>query len=301
MSDIKLFRVTNDTAIELESHSVALEKIIQNKIEKYMDSFLGVRFLASEYITGKTHNGRIDSLGIDENNCPIIIEYKRKVNECVTNQGLYYLDWLLDHKAEFIMLVMDKYGKEIADEIDWSGTRLLCIAEDFTKYDEHAVNQIPRNIELIRFKHYGEDLLLFELINSYVSEPMKSVSQHSVPGNSSNTTVEQKADNADQKIKELYDSLKSHLLALGDDVQVQSLKKYYAFKRIKNFACIYFKTDKLVIYVKVDPDSVKLRDGFTRDVRDQSHHFPGTLEITIRDEKDLEDAKALLSRSYEEN
>jgi RecB family endonuclease NucS len=56
-----------------------------------------VRFLASEHATGRVHGGRIDTLGLDENHAPVIIEYKRAINENVINQGLFYLDWLLDH------------------------------------------------------------------------------------------------------------------------------------------------------------------------------------------------------------
>jgi hypothetical protein len=37
----------------------------------------GVRFLVSEYGTGPVHGGRIDSLGIDENGAPVVVEYKR--------------------------------------------------------------------------------------------------------------------------------------------------------------------------------------------------------------------------------
>ena len=107
MGDIKLFNI-KDEVKEIEGTSMQLEKHLQNTIEENMDIFLGVRFLASEYSTGKVHNGRIDSFGIDENNCPVIIEYKRSINENVINQGLYYLDWLLDHKAEFEFLVMNK-------------------------------------------------------------------------------------------------------------------------------------------------------------------------------------------------
>ena len=83
-----------------------------------------MRFLASEYSTGKTHGGRIDTLGIDENNSPVIIEYKRSTNENVINQGLFYLDWLLDHRAEFTLLAMKKLGAEVAEQIDWSSPRL---------------------------------------------------------------------------------------------------------------------------------------------------------------------------------
>ena len=62
----------------------------------------------------------MDSIGIDENNSPVIFEYKRSQNENVINQGLFYLDWLLDHKADFKLLVIDKLGMEAADNIDWS-------------------------------------------------------------------------------------------------------------------------------------------------------------------------------------
>ncbi|MCR4436981.1 MAG: endonuclease NucS [Clostridiales bacterium] len=141
MSDIKLFKI-NGAVEELPATAVSIEKELQNLIEKNMEKFFGVRFLCSEYST--THGGRIDSLGIDENNCPVIFEYKRASNENVMNQGLFYLDWLLDHKADFELLVMKMLGKEYSDKLDWSMPRLICVAGDFTKYDEHAVKQMPK-------------------------------------------------------------------------------------------------------------------------------------------------------------
>ena len=97
MADTKLFRIMPSGVTEHEGHSAAIEKSLQHLIETHLESLLGVRLLASEYSTGKKHKGRIDSLGIDENGCPVIIEYKRALNENVINQGLFYLDWLLDH------------------------------------------------------------------------------------------------------------------------------------------------------------------------------------------------------------
>ena len=112
MSDLKLFRTNKGSATEIPSQSVELEKSLQTLIEANLETMLGIRFLGSEYATGKTHGGRIDTLGIDENSCPVIVEYKRALNENVINQGLFYLDWLLDHKAEFMLLVIDKYGRK---------------------------------------------------------------------------------------------------------------------------------------------------------------------------------------------
>src|SRR3954470_13485723 len=175
MSDIKLFLLRAGQATELQGDASDLEKPLQTLIEANLETLLGIRFLATEYFTGKTHAGRIDSLGLDENNCPAILEYKRSVGENVINQGLFYLDWLMDHQAEFKLLGMDKLGKPAADAIDWSAPRLVCIAADFTRYDGHAVQQINRNIELIRYRRFGEDLLLLELANTAVAGSAKSM------------------------------------------------------------------------------------------------------------------------------
>lgn len=166
MADIRIFRTDGPEALELKGSSVALEKSLQTYIEENLESILGITFLESEYSTGKTHAGRIDTLGIDENGFPVIIEYKRAINENIINQGLYYLDWLLDHKAEFELMVLKRLGEGYGERLDWSNPRLLCIAGDFTKYDTHAVQQINRNIELIRYRRFGDDLLLFELVNA---------------------------------------------------------------------------------------------------------------------------------------
>jgi len=87
MSDIKLFQLKADYVTELTGSAVKIEKSLQEQIEKNLDTYLGVRFLATEYSTGVNHGGRIDTMGIDENGSPVIIENKRSINEIVINQG----------------------------------------------------------------------------------------------------------------------------------------------------------------------------------------------------------------------
>ncbi len=302
MSDIKLFRIQKSEVLELEGRSASVEKSLQTQLEAHLEIFLGVRFLATEYSTGKTHGGRIDTLGVDENGCPVIIEYKRAMNENVINQGLFYLDWLMDHKAEFILLVMAKFGKEVSDAIEWLSPRLLCIAGDFTKYDEHAVQQINRNIELIRYRRYDDDLLVLELVNATTAVVAYSDSEKPVrSGKNSYKTVTEYLAQAKQQQKDLYEEVKAYLLALGDDVQFKILKFYFAFKRIKNFACVevHTGTGKLLVYVKVDPESIELEKGFTRDVKKTGHFGTGDVEITIGSMADFEKAKPLLLKSYD--
>ena len=58
MSDIKLFKLSTSAVEEIAGTSVALEKSLQNLIEMNLEAFLGVKFLASEFSTGKDHGGR---------------------------------------------------------------------------------------------------------------------------------------------------------------------------------------------------------------------------------------------------
>jgi predicted transport protein len=301
MSDLQLFRVTKGAVAELEGRASALEKSLQTLIEAHLETFLGVRFLATEFATGKNHGGRIDTLGLDEDGSPVIIEYKRATNENVINQGLFYLDWLLDHRGDFELLVLKRLGKDAAASIDWSAPRLVCIAGDFTKYDEHAVRQINRTIDLIRHRHFGDDLLLIELVHSTsagaLPEPQERGKGAAV--GTATKDVEEALAATSPELRDLFHALQAFLLALGDDVSVKRLKLYFAFRRLKNFACVEVQKGKLLIHARLDPDSVKLEEGFTRDMRSVGHYGTGDLQITLTRPQDLERAKELLVRAYE--
>ena len=305
MSDVKLFRVTEGKSEELVAHAVKLEKQLQTLIERHIETFLHIRFVASEYSTGKTHAGRIDTLGLDENFCPTIIEYKRNSNANVINQGLFYLDWLMDHRGEFELLVLRQFGQETADKIDWTAPRLLCIAEDFSRYDEHAVQQMNRNIELIKYAHYpGHDLLMLDLVNAVVAQ--SEGQEESKPGSSESrqyTTQAEHLERADEPLKVLFGAVSDYMADLGDDVQERFLAWYIAYKRLKNFATVQLQTSKnsLLMWLSLNPEEITLEEGFSRDVRGVGHHGTGDVELTIRNLDDLEKAKPLIQKSFEEN
>lgn len=306
MSDIKLFSLYDDNIRELSGKSMVIERTLQRLLENNLETILGIKFLGSEYTTGHKHRGRIDTIGIDENNLPVIVEYKRATNENIINQGLFYLDWLLDHKAEFELLVLKKYGKELSNEIDWSNPRLVCIAGGFTKYDEHSVQLIDRNIELYRYKLYEDNYLLLDLVNATTSSG--STSEKVSTSNKNKPKISQKTMSEqltllDENLKDLYLSIHDYIMSLGDEVQFKELKFYGAFKRIKNFVCIEVLNTKrvIVLYVKGDPSEIEMIPGFTRDVKNIGHYGTGDIEITIRSEEEFEKAKPLINMSYENN
>lgn len=303
MSDLKLFQTQGGTMIELESSSAPLEKGLQTQFESNLDKLLGVRFLASEYAT--THGGRMDTLGIDENGYPVIIEYKRDRSENVINQGLFYLDWLMDHRGDFELLVLNRYGKESAEQIEWGAPRLICIAADFTKYDEHAVKQMGRNIELVRYKKFGDDLLLLELLTAVSATTSTSTAVSAANGSKvrKDKTVSEYMQDMGPELSELFADTETFLLGRGDDVTKKVTQFYLAYRRIKNFACVEVRPtlNQLKMFLKLAPDTVDLEEGFSRDVRKIGHFGTGDLELTIGSHEDLERAKPLIQRSYEES
>lgn len=300
MSDIKMFRIASGAVAELAGTTDTVEKSVQVLFERNLDALLGVRFLATEYTT--TNGGRIDTLGLDENGCPVILEYKRASNENVINQGLFYLDWLMDHRKDFQWLVMEKLGKAAADGVDWSAPRLICIAGDFNRYDNHAVKQIRRNIELIRYRRFGPELLMLDLVAATSTKGVvfDGKGDGSAEGGNKSKTIGTVMQELDAAMLDRFEALHAYMSALGDDVQETTLRFYIAFKRIKNFACVEFRPTigKILVYVKVDPSTVTLEPSFTRDVSGVGHFGTGDLEITLSKADDLERAKSLIEQSY---
>src|SRR3972149_5022500 len=121
-----VFTIKDEKVQKIPPIKIGLERNIQRLFENNLNEILNITFLASEYST--SFGGRIDSLGIDNNGSPVVLEYKRSQNDNVINQGLSYLRWLLDHKADFEVLVQ----KEKVDvDIDWASPRVICVAESY--------------------------------------------------------------------------------------------------------------------------------------------------------------------------
>ncbi|MEU0164090.1 DUF5655 domain-containing protein [Streptomyces iakyrus] len=292
MPDLKLYN-TNGGVTEVAPRLADAEADVQSIIEGSMEKLLGVRFLASEYSTGPVHGGRIDSLGLDENGAPVVVEYKRGVDSGVINQGLFYLGWLMDHRAEFQHLVRDRLGGTTAAQVLWSAPRLICVAGDFTRYDVHAVREHRRSIDLIRYRFFGNDLLGLETVASVTGRTpaAKRVRRRAaglppVCGHS-------------RALAELAEAVDEVLLGLGDGVSRVQRKQYCAYQRLRNFACVCPpQKTKLLVYLKADPTDVGLVPGFTRDVTGLGHHGTGDLEVQLRSERDVERAVDLFRASY---
>jgi predicted transport protein len=300
MSELRLFNLEGKGVHESHPKAFKLEKEIQDLFEKNLEALLGVRFVASEFVAGA--GNRIDTLGIDENNFPVVIEYKLDKHKTVINQGVAYLVWIKNHQEAYWKAVFSKLGQKVADSIDFSSVRLICVAAEFTRDDLGMYELMPGMIDLVRYRRFGDSQLLLERITSATdpsTKPVKSEGEKT----SGDKPIGKWLAEADASTKGLYDSLRQAILDQGEDVTEKETKLYFAFKRTRNFVTVcYGSKAELILYLHLDPDEFKekgeLPEGL-RDVRTIGHWGTGNLEMRIKSQKDVEKAKPLILHAYE--
>ena len=300
-----LFRISDDQTVkQIKVHTYPRERSLQRLVEKNLETILGIRFIASEFATGDRQRGRIDTLGLDQDGTPVIIEYKKTTNENVINQGLFYLDWLLDHKGDFTVQAQQILGSDIS--IDWSSPRLILIAENFSEYDKYAVNRIGANIELWIYRLYGEDLLYLEPIYAPIAKkahPAKVESNGTATEEEEPTieyTVEGHLKGKAPEIVDLFNLLRERIFSLGEDISEKAVKKYVVYKHGKNFCEVCIQTNKLKIWLDIAPNDLRDPEHLARDVTNVGHWGTGDVEVNLENEEQLEKVFDLIKQSYQQ-
>ncbi|MFG2370549.1 hypothetical protein ACGFY9_03620 [Streptomyces sp. NPDC048504] len=309
MTDLKLFRLdAGGRDVELRGSTVALEVELQRRIEAGMEAMLGIRFLASEYPTGPWHRGRIDTLGLDENNTPVVIEFKKGADAGVLSQSVSYLAWLDSAHHEFEALVKEKLGIKAAESIDWQNPRMVCIAASFSHHDRVAVQRLHERIDLVRYRIFDGGLLGLLLVESAPGSPHPALARHQrrkkkapgAGGGHGKPSIPVAPGVVPACLQDLYAELDESLTAWGE-VEVAPLLHYIAYRRMVNLAEVIFrpKHEVIVVYLRVDPDTIELEEDFSRDMRGIGHLGTGDLEVRISSAADLEKAGPLIRRALE--
>ncbi|AEW95117.1 MULTISPECIES: DUF5655 domain-containing protein [Streptomycetaceae] len=309
MAELMMFRRDAEGRdVELPGSTVALEVELQRRVEASLEAMLGIRFLASEYPTGPWHRGRIDTLGLDENGSPVVIEYKKGSDSGVLSQAVSYLSWLDSARHEVEALVRKVLGAEAAETIDWRRPRMVCIAASFSHHDRVAVQRLPERIDLVRYRVFEGDLLSLLLVDSSPGSATAASFRRTRERDTATTSVPAApAASAlagpglvPECLRDLYAELDDALTAWGE-VEVAPLRHYIAYRRLVNVASVIFrpKHEAILVYLRLDPGTVALEEGFTRDMRGIGHLGTGDLEVRLASAADLERAAPLIRRAFE--
>lgn len=274
-----VFKTTNgDQLKKLNVLPLSKERDLQRLIEKNLLETLGLQFLATEYPT--TSGGRMDTLAVDSDGAPVIIEYKKNRNDAVINQALSYMRWLKTQKSEFFQkLMIDKLGQKAYDDIglDWKNPRVICIAEAFSRFDIDTIHFVSARIELIRYRIYEDGIFTLEPINvlEAVTQTEEAVKESKAvkseqPKDSSNEIpiVEDFIEKASPSVCEIFYDLRERILALDEAIIEKPTTLYVGYKLSNNFADLHFQKSGLKIFLRPitydDPKNLvkQIPDGY---------------------------------------
>lgn len=292
-----IFKETTGKLKKLKTIPAEKEKNLQKLIEENLDEVLGMQFLATEYTT--TFGGRIDTLAVDYNGAPVIIEYKRNKNDNVINQALSYLRWLQAQKKEFFeMLILKKLGQETAQQIsiDWKNPRVVCIAESYSKFDIDTVEVIPMRIELFKYRYYDEGIFSLEPLG--VSEQKaKSDSITQIEKPTIDTSIDDLIFKANKTTKRLFEDIRARIFELDENIKEKATTSYVAYRVTKNFAEIHIGKNQLKIHLR-PVDYVDER-GIVEKVP-EGYQWTMDRRVYLKSEEDMDYAFGLIEQSYKD-
>ena len=294
-----LFKLEKDNLKKVKLKRFTSERELQRLCENNLEELFQVRFVATEFSTGEVHGGRIDTIGLDYENNPVIIEYKLDKNSTVLNQGLFYMDWLVDHKGDFELAAKNKLGNDI--KIRWDDPKLFLVAQEYSKYDKHAINRINYDISLFKYLAYEDGSFYIENIiyNNNPTEKTKiDIKSEKTRYERKEYNLEKHINNKSDKIVDLYKELDEKIMGINDQIERKYTQTYIGYRTTRNFAEINIQSNSIQIYVLVKKGSdVDYRD-ILQTVPD-SYQWVVNSRFNISSIDELDYAMEIIKASYE--
>lgn len=275
--------------LNLKQNGFGNEFSLRDFFADNLGELLGIRFLEKEYATT---DGRIDTLGIDENDSPVIIEYKWKENEEVLSQGLFYLDWLLKNKKHFELLVKSKLGQEM--KVSWDQPRVILIAQGFSRYIKSAVQQV-KNVELKAYSLYDGNVLHIE--NEY--SPFQDKINTEKESRSENKNVvydlQHHLNITSPELQKKFQELREMILVMPEVEEKLGQKTGITYRTTKSFTRLEFRKTWIQVLLR-DPVYHKDINHLVKDITSYEFGYRGMVKFTI--ETDINYLFNLIKYSY---
>ncbi|MHA1304178.1 MAG: DUF5655 domain-containing protein [Candidatus Heimdallarchaeaceae archaeon] len=300
-----IYKQTDNKLIAVKEKRIGLEKTLQTLVEANLSEVFNLSFVASEF---PLNNLRIDTLAFDEEaKAFVVIEYKRDKNFTVIDQGFAYLALLLNNKADFVLEYNEKTKKNLRkSDIDWSQSKVIFIAQSFTKYQQKAIGFQDLPIELWEVKKYDQNLVSFSQIRaSEKSESIKTISKNKdierVSREIKQYSIKDHIKPSWSKAKELFDEFSQRVLELDPRFEIHPVKYYIGFK-IENTVIFNIQTRKsklLLELYRVKPEDLRDPEKQTRYVKNSFKYYnKHVTQFDIKDEDSIEYAMSLVRQVY---
>ena len=303
---MRIFLTKGSKLTEISEKSFVLEKEIQRLTEANLHDIFDLDLVRSEF---ELHGLRIDTLTFDkESKAFVITEYKKDRKFSVVDQGFAYLNLMISNKADFILEYNERSSIPLRkQDVDWTQTRVIFVAPEFTKYQQHAIGFKDLAIQLWEVHKYSNGLIVFNEIKSpSTKEPITAITKSNPVAKRVSEEIKVYTEDdhlkvVDDKTAELYSELKSTILTLGNDIEIRPKKLYIAFRRKQAFVSFVFLKSKIKAYLSIEIDKINDPLRKARDVKDIGHHSTGNIELTITEKSEIPYVLSVIKQAYERN
>ena len=302
---MKIFTSKKGQLSQLKQQKFKLEKDIQRLFEENLTLLSGYIFIRSEF---SIKNSRIDTLAFDpETKAFVIIEYKRQQNSSVVDQGISYLNLMLEYKADFIVEYNEKQKFPLKrNDVDWSQSKVIFVSPAFNDFQIQSTNFKDLPIELWEVNRFDNDIITLNIINKSKSAP--NIKAVSIEKNEEFSTLKeikvyQESDHLSDKsdfIQELYEDFKRGILNLDPDIEINTRKLYIAFKKDRNIADIRIQQKNLKIWINLPYGELDDPKNLAKNVLNTGHWGNGDYEITIESTQYLEYIMSLIKQAIKD-
>lgn len=301
---MQLYQTQAQTLVELNEDPFRLEREIQTLFESNLYSFTGLEFIKSEFTI---KNNRIDTLAFDpESQAFVIIEYKRERNYSVIDQGVSYLNLMLDYKADFIVEYNESQSKQLKrQDVDWSQSRIIFVSPSFTDFQKQSTNFKDLGIELWEIKRYQGGIVSVNPLQKAKSAPsikqvqkIESEQIQKIAKEIQQYDEEHHLGDKSDDIRELYERFRDSILNLSPNFELNIKKVYIAFQ-INNKNLVYFsiRKNQIKIYLNRKYNEIDDPKGLVKDMTGVDHHGSGDCEIVVIDTENLEYILSLIKQT----
>lgn len=300
---MQLFKNHKQSLSVLKEIPFKLEKDIQALFEQNLELITNLKLIKSEFTI---KSNRIDTLAFDaESKAFVIIEYKRNQNYSVIDQGVSYLNLMLEYKADFIVEYNESQKESIKrSDVDWSQSKIIFVSPSFTDFQRQSSNFKDLAIELWELKQFEQDVLVINPIKKSKSAPSIKQVQQDDNSEISKVTKELKIYTEEDHILhksddiiELYEAYKNAILSLSDNIEIIPRKDYIAFKKETNITDICIQRSGLKIWINQKKGQLDDPKSLTRDVSSTGHWGNGDYEIVVTNTDNLEYIMSLIKQA----
>lgn len=300
---MQIFSTTNQLLSSLKENPFKLERDMQALFELNLEAITGLQLVKSEF---SIKSYRIDTLAFDpESKSFVIIEYKRERSYSVIDQGVSYLNLMLEHKAEFIVEYNESCNASLKrQDVDWTQSKMMFVSPSFTDFQKQSTNFKDLGIELWEMKRFEGDIVIFNPIGKTKSAP--SIKQVQTTEKNEINAIAKELKEYDEEyhlkdksddIQELYEQFRSAILALSPELDIKPTKLYIAFKKAKrNITDIQVQNKALKLWLNAPMGTLDDAKNIAQDVSYKGHWGNGAYEIQVTDSKNLEYIMSLVKQ-----